>query len=373
MVVKDRGLKAMVLRYVTAKRWLPQLEVIVLPPMATTRRTVPITDIDVLAEVPDEFVGFRRVIIDCKTRKSESPIARTLWLAGLMRHLSVSRGIIVLQRPKVEADHRHFAAQHDILLLTADDFTQYAAATLDNSELSISNAGRLECWEHFISIPERFPGLKKGVELSRHAYWTAQSAGHACRRVVVAISRIAKELDPKQPLHVALFGDLACLFMHAIARITALVFPAFLQPDTKDDMANALLLVLFGGREAYEYRSALQKQVAPGLNGDIAAGLAFPKWDVLVQFVRQCLDAPAHAAAAPLILREVAWSVLASDLSKTPIDLTYARVLAGSSRHSAKLALLGAEYLAKAGGVPPEFSEIYSQHLLDIQGGATAG
>jgi len=71
-LVKDRAQKASALRYIVAKRWFPQLEIDVLPKISTTKNKL-ITDIDVLGSVPDEFLGYRAFLFDCKSGR-ESPI-----------------------------------------------------------------------------------------------------------------------------------------------------------------------------------------------------------------------------------------------------------------------------------------------------------
>ena len=82
--MKDRDQKAKALAYSVSKRWFPQLEVDVQAPHAVARKTALITDLDVFAAVPDDFVGFRHVVFDCKTLARESPVNRTLWLRGVL-------------------------------------------------------------------------------------------------------------------------------------------------------------------------------------------------------------------------------------------------------------------------------------------------
>ena len=55
--MKDRDQKAKALAYSVSKRWFPQLEVDVQAPHAVARKTALITDLDVFAAVPDDFVG----------------------------------------------------------------------------------------------------------------------------------------------------------------------------------------------------------------------------------------------------------------------------------------------------------------------------
>jgi hypothetical protein len=52
-------------------------------------------------------------------------------------------------------------------------------------------------------------------------------------------------------------------------------------------------------------------------------------------------------------------------------SLAFAAVLSTEHRQAAKMALLGAEYIARAGKFPPELSALVTQTLLDLQ--ATPG
>ena len=49
--------------------------------------------------------------------------------------------------------------------------------------------------------------------------------------------------------------------MESIARITADIFASYLKPDDRDKLAQALLFLLYGGKEAYEYRERILKLV----------------------------------------------------------------------------------------------------------------
>src|SRR5688572_16820310 len=116
-MINDRHQKELALRYVASRRWVPQLEVEVYPDLTTTDSKYVITDLDVLALVPDEFDGYRSIIIDCKTRKAESPIGRALWLTGLSKHIGAERAFSILQKKRIETDHRYSAAQHGVIML----------------------------------------------------------------------------------------------------------------------------------------------------------------------------------------------------------------------------------------------------------------
>lgn len=361
-MIQDRAQKASALQYVVAKHWFPQLELDVYPSISigATRRAL--TDVDVYALIPDEFDGFRGVLFDCKTRKSESPISRAIWQRGLMDILRAQRGICILKREHVEQDHRYTAAQFGVLLLTEDDFVEYVRSSAGPFESTDSNLADIELWDTFFSIPQRFPNLTPAIQFSRSGYWSSRTDSEACRRAIVHAIRLRPELDPSKSTHLAVIVDLAALFMHAVGIIVTQVFAGYLKPERRDELAEALLMLLYGGKEAYDVRSQLRR-LATGkdLDGSDGAGLRLPEWDRFIQLVRHCLDAPVAVLQVPLILREVAWSFIGNKQS------SFSRLLASKSPQAAKLAIIGTEYLCRAAGLPPEFNEIVGAELLAIQ------
>lgn len=360
-MIQDRAQKAQALRYVVSKRWFPQLEVNVLPKVATASANRPLTDIDVMGLIPDEFDGFRSLLIDCKTKKSESPIARALWQRGLMDQLSATRGICIFRKSRIEPDHRYTAAQLGVLLLTEREFEIYVKATGNQRLRVAAHVANVDLWQKFQDIPLQFPALLLAIQYSMSGHWMNRNDSEACRKALTCATRLSKELDPAKPQHVAVVADLVALFMQSLAKITVQVFASYLQPDFRRELSDALLVLLYGGRESYDRLNKLQKLVRSP-EPDVNRELALPEWDLFLQLIRNCLEAPVEVSKSPLLLREMAWSYLAETA-----DLQFLRTLALESPQGAKLSLLGAEYVCKAARLPPEFASKLSSLLLGIQ------
>jgi len=362
-MIQDRGLKARVLKYAVAKRWFPQLELDVLPRMATSEARKPLTDIDVMASVPDEFDAYRTLVVDCKSGRRESPITRAVWLRGVMDHFRATRGLCLLVKETIEPDHRYNAAQMGVLLLAEDEFETYALATGARGDASTSYTGQIEIWERFFDIGARYKALAESVQFSRSGYWMCASESEACRRTITEALRIRPEVDPAKRDHVSLILDLSALFMHSLSRLVAKLFASYLQPDNREELSHALLTLLYGGRENYEHLNALKKLVGAS-NPSVQNGksLTLPEWDRFLQLARHGLDSPIELPHAALILRELAWSFLVEKPT-----LTFANILSRENRQAAKMALLGAEYISHAGKLPPEFGAIATNMLLDLQ------
>ncbi|OQY46910.1 MAG: hypothetical protein DRR08_25925 [Candidatus Parabeggiatoa sp. nov. 2] len=231
-------------------------------------------------------------------------------------------------------------------------------------QIGVSSVAELDNWEIFFSIPEKFPKLENMVTFSRSAFWMCESPAEACRKTIAILRKAHPELDPAKALHTALFGDFVALFLHALARLSLQIFMSYLQPSNRDDLAEALLLLLYGGRDAYELANQLIKLVPrEKQNGGEEKELTPPEWDKFVQLTRHILDAPRQALFAPLLAREVAWTYL----NQGKDSIKFASLMAVEQPQSGKFCLLAAEYLGKATKVPPEFSEMYSKQFLEIQ------
>lgn len=362
-MIKDRGQKATALRYVVTKRWFPQLELDVIPAVATSPSDVALTDIDLLACIPDQFEGYKRLLIDCKTRKSESPISRAFWQRGVMEQMNAQRAICILRKEKIEADHRYLAAQFNVSLMTERDFHKFALATGVPIDASYGHVGIIDLWERFFEIPRRYPLLTPAIRFSKSGYWMIQAESEASRLVIANAWDLTRELDPSKSDHLAVVGDLSALLMHALAKVVTDIFSGYLQPESRDELSNALLFLIYGGRESYEHRNALKQKLQGALDPKRdPTDLRPPQWRQFLQLVRHGLDAPTEILKAPLLLREVAWTILSNSQ-----NFNFAQQLASESPQAAKLALLGVEYLCNAAQLPPDFADLFSSILISIQ------
>ena len=361
-MIKDRDQKAKALRFSVANRWFPQLELEVSASGAVGRSVASVTDLDVFACVPDQFTGFRSVVFDCKTKAKESPINRALWLLGVLERMGSGQGFCILKKSSIDLDHRLMAAGRGIVLLSEDEFDLYVSATTGVNAPLGSNIEQLASWDEFGEIPKRFPKLEEAVLFTRHQYWMIKEAAEACRKTLAVVRSIHGELDPSQPSHVALFLDLCALFARGLAVVVCHVFKAYLHPASQADLSEALLVMLYGGREAYQYRNDLYKLVK-ARNGEAAVpDLSLPEWERFLRLTRQLLDAPLAVQHTPLILREVAFGFQNGDKS-----LAFARKLGSENPQAARFALLIPGYLVRAANLPSEFERIADNALISLQ------
>ncbi len=365
-MINDRALKATALRYVVAKGYFPQLEVVVAPSVATgagNRKKAPaLTDIDVLGLIPDDFVAFRKILIDCKTLKAQSPISRAFWLRGLMDEMQAQRGLCVLRGERIEPDHRISAAKLEVILLTEEEFDVYikATSTIPPVGAPVPCSSDLSLWEKFFAIPDVFPNLERLIAFSTVGFWQLSSAADALRANITLLKGARGELDPARSEHMCVVLDACALMAISLSEIVHLIFASYLLPKTHAELSSALLMFLYGGKGNYETLNSLRKLLRPA-SESTGEGLAIPEWERFVQLVRETLESPYALGSVPLLLRECAWARLGSSPSSFAPDVVR------QNSHGAKFALLICEYVCEAAKLPPEFRKELSAMLLELQ------
>jgi hypothetical protein len=209
---------------------------------------------------------------------------------------------------------------------------------------------------------KRFPTLRQAVAFSQGAYWMIEDSAEACRKTLAMLRSLHGELAPAQESHIALFLDLCSLFTKSLATVICHVFKAYLHPSSQSELSEALLLMLYGGREAYQYRNELYKIVRSKSPDVPAPDLSLPEWNLFLRLARQLLDAPLALLQVPLILRELGFAVLNGGQ-----ESQFARALCAETPQAARFALLIPSYLVRAAQLPPEFASRAEEMLLELQ------
>ena len=360
-MMKDRDQKQKALKLSVANRWFPQLEVDVQPGRALEERAPIVTDLDVYSSIPDPFKGFRSVVFDCKTKAKESPVNRALWLTGVLERLNADQGFSILKKDEIQLDHCLMATRLNVVLLTEDEFELYAKVTCPRYGDPLGNVCEMDAWEQLFSIPSCFPKLEPGIQFIRSTFWMVDDSAEACRKSLARLKELHPEMDPSKPEHITVFFEFCALFARSLAIVVCQLFKSYMHPKNHVDLADALLVMLYGGREPYEYRNELFKLVKEKKTGQTPPDLSLPEWDRFLQLVRQCLDAPFELQHAPLILRESAFSVLRGDKGRE-----FAKILCSESPQGARFALLIPTYLGRAAKLPPEFAKAADDILLPL-------
>jgi len=362
-MIKDRDQKGKALKFCLAHRWFPQLELEVAASSTIASKVSNITDLDVFASIPDQFVGYRSAVFDCKTKAKESAVNRALWLTGVMGRMGADQGFCILKKGgSIDMDHRLMAGKRGVILLSEDEFDLYAKVVNGPASTTASHTGQIDSWDKFNNISSQFYKLRSGVIYARATYWMIEDTTEACRKTLAMLRSLSTELDPVQASHRALFMDLCALFSRSVALIVNQIFKAYLHPASSSDLSEALLTMLYGGRDAYQHRNELYKIIKARDDEASLQNLSLPEWDKFLHLFRQLLDAPAAVQNIPLILREIGFAILNGSS-----DFAFAKLLCIESPQAAKFGLFITDYLVKAARLPSEFGVLSDNVLINLQ------
>ena len=362
-MMKDRDQKAKALRYCVAKRWFPQIEVDVRPVRHISDQVALVTDLDVLAFIPDEFKGFRSIVFDCKTGNKESAVNRSIWLRGILNLMQAEVGVCIMKKSAIDADHKLVATELDIVLLAEDEFEIYAKATSSRLDDQLGATGNINVWESLFRIQSNYPKLESTLRYLRSEFWMQKNAAVSCRHVVAKLQAVHGELNPEKEEHQYIVCDLAALFAHSLAKICSYLFKAYLHPKRQVDLDEAAKILIYGGRDAYEHRNRLFKLLKQYKGSmDETEELSLPEWQRFIKLIRQLLDAPLDVARAPLILREIGFNRLQNG------DRSFACTLCQEAPQAASFAVLIIGYFFRAGELPSEFQSSVEAEILGFLG-----
>ena len=212
-----------------------------------------LTDVDVLGIKFAEDLTPRRVAVDCKSGKQVSPIGRTFWLAGVMKHLDADRGYVILARD-IPEHQRGAAANLGVTLLQAPEISELESRYPAVPEsLMVGTSVPYQYLEG--NLHQLSKNLARLVGYRDTMFWFFPPTRAIAEGI--NITRAAMdELDLKQRFHRALLLDMAALF--ALATITVASYVMRLgQAEIIDTLRN----LFFGGAAGVARREAMIRRI----------------------------------------------------------------------------------------------------------------
>lgn len=307
-MIKDHDLKAMLYRHFRAQGWMAQIEVPIAAERGVSRSAPQVTDIDVLGIRPSADLKWQLVIGDCKTRRGESPVNRVLWVRGLQEAMRASSSIVLLKRDaraQIERDHKLFADRLGVLLIQEDEFTAYDRSV-------VYPAGSMACGESIdileairTNIGSKFPRLREFVQWVICDAWATVDHAILLRQILGRFREVRGELDPRRDDHVALILEVASAFGIPFAGLVGSVFRGHLKPDQRALLEDAVRVIVWGGREHYDFYNAMRQQLITAKGRDPGDQLALPNWGEFLELLRNYLEAPHLSFKTPQLLRHV--------------------------------------------------------------------
>ena len=361
--MKDRIQKQKLLQYFLSRLNYPQLEVEVIYAERIAAKPKIITDIDVMAMAADNSGVLTPILGDCKTLKGQSPINRVFWLKGLSSYFGADSGIVLLSK-KIENEHQLLSSELGISLLSGDDFNIYSAGTGNLEDVSTSSIIKLENWDKYFDIPNRFSNLNQLYSYCRMGFWNEKDYTLRLRHSLARIRAVKREMNPDNNLCMFLFLELSSQFAIALNELSIKTFYKYLLPENKETFDKELKILLWGGYETYTFVNELRSRLVSSSTND-SNELSLPEWESFVNLVRSCLDKPLSTALTPIILKELAFSYL--EEQESLVKYRFLERLLKNDPYASKMAIQILDYLTKGSKIPQDFSRIPNSMLMKLQ------
>ena len=234
------------------------------------------TDLDVLGVVSTSGFTLQKVIADCKTSQRGST-ERMFWIRGVADFFKANDAWMV-RSGGVTAAARQLSGRLGISVLEPTDLEMLEShhptdLRLDEGPLAplFETASVDRYMKAFTTLDKR---LDKLVEYRQFDYWVYDEHRNLLQ-VVAHLSDAAKNLDPANPIHRALFYECAWLYTLSLAQAAAYVRAVHVTA-----IDTALQEYIFGGQIALREKqglAALLRRLAPEGTPDGDDGV-LPAW-----------------------------------------------------------------------------------------------
>lgn len=321
------------------------------------------TDLDVLGLTISSGFRLQTTIADCKSGKNAKAIERLFWLRGVADFFEASDGWVVMSRKPPDAA-RQLSSRLGMTLLTGTDLS--GLEDLHETSLPITSPAVARLFDekqvaHYLSA---FVGLSKKLrpllEYRQFDYFLYEPYRNPVQ-LVAHLTEAAPHLDPRNPLHVSVYIDLAWLYLVSITQIVE-----HIRSSHFDDHETGLQEYLFGGQLGLKEKrkmAALLDQIAP--EGAEKANPLPSYYPQLRELVFRVLRRPDHILDS-LRYAEVVAAGLSEGIRvrlRTAFSDCYDEI-------SAKLLNDVCVFLATAADLDPEFRNQAQRLLLEVDGDA---
>jgi hypothetical protein len=220
------------------------------------------TDLDVLGVAVAPGFRLTSAIADCKTTRRDST-SRMFWVRGVADLFGADQAFLVREHDVTDAA-RQLSSRLGITVLTSEDLTRMQEFHGDHAAdpsgpLSVL-FDRTAVAAHLAAFTGLDRRLKRLLEYRQFDYWVYDEHRNPIQ-LVAHLNGARKHLSPKDPSHLALFLDLAWMYLLTLIHLTEHVRTAYLgDPD------RGLQEYLFGGATALrekEQVAKLLRTVAP--------------------------------------------------------------------------------------------------------------
>lgn len=305
------------------------------------------TDLDVLGVMVTPGFQLSSTIADCKSGTNDKPTARMFWARGVADLFGADQIMLVREHDVIDAT-RQLSARLGIAVLPSAELAMMQKlhdVPLDSKELQSLLFERSSVESNLAAFTGLDRRLNPLLEYRQFDYWVYEHHRNPVQ-LVAHLRDAAKYLDPRNPIHLSLFLDMAWLYLVALVRVVAHIQGAFLR-----DPDRGLQEYLFGGatnlREKKDMATLL-RSVAPAGSPplDYLPGYYVSLRELVTRIMRRPNEIQtslryAEAASALMAARQRVTLREAFNTSFSPI--------------AAKLLADVCGFLTASGGLPSEF------------------
>lgn len=348
---KDTHQKEMAIRYCLVNEIVPFLEVNVQNYRELSDTTTLITDIDVLGIKMESNGNSKRVIFDCKTLGSTSPINRAFWASGLMHFTDCTEAFVILRKKASEA-HRLSAKQINVHLFDERQFINYAESCSLDFRSDYSYSTSISNWTNLFSSVSGNLKLEQFIEFLNSSIPVEKDITKGFRKFLVALEMIKGELDPEKTKHKALFNYSLSIFMYLLSKIIH-DFRGIIDYDVnEEDYSKLMKYYIWGGRDSFLLKNKM-RELFSGSNNSLAASEPEIKgWPTYLELTRKLLDSPSDIQKCVFPIREIAFmSITERSSEKDRFTSSYIQ----NNKRVRQFSSSAAKYLIEAIKLPKDF------------------
>lgn len=362
---KDRHLKELAIRFCIAYEFIPFLEVILKSKSDLSDTIEPLTDIDVLGFSVSNDGQIVRQVFDCKSSGRMSAINRAFWAGGVVKYAGCNGAYVILGQKPVHS-HRISALDMGIDIHDDSSFRDLGKSKVIDFDSDKFFQSSLDRWE---KVSELLDKLSWGSEIRDLCYNSApltKEPYKVFRKLIAEYKAASKFFDPLKNDHLIWFVD-ALTFVFVLWTMIARDLRRVYDPGiTKADFEKRLRYYIWGGRESYEIRQALDHKLQKLRQGSSANFdvKEFPAWDDLVKLAGVVVPAHTDLFDCVFLCREISIRLcVGSDPKK---DLALKALLSNNSRF-VQFTDLFTRYIVSACGLPSDTVTAIERSIRELR------
>lgn len=348
---KDLNQKQDAIRFCLINGYIPFLEVNVENYRELSDTATVITDVDVLGVAFDISGKTRKVVFDCKTLKSTSPINRAFWASGVMSFLGYDEAFIILRKKSSEA-HRLSAKTINVHLFDENQMKSYAQSFSMNFNIDYSYSTNINNWLKIYDTYKSDRILQQYGYFLNNSIPTENDPSKNLRRFIAALQKIKNELDPQKVAHRAIFYHSLMVFSYVMACLIQQLRGLIDFNYNQEEFTKLLKYYIWGGKDGFILRNKMRELLSSQNSSIQNIEPELRNWDEFIELTRGLLDSPNDIIKCCHVLRELCFSELVEKDERKDENLS--SLITSNSRIRQFIILL-ARYITNSMKMPKDF------------------